>query len=778
MIARILRYVGIAAGILVALVLVAALVLANRLYASLPQTSGSMEMAGLEADAHIARDDHVIPHIFAGSAHDAFYALGVAHAQDRLWQMEITRRALRGRVAEMLGQPGVDSDIFFRTMGLGPAADTAAEHLPADVRAALDAYAAGVNAVIEAPGFVPPPEFQILMIEPEPWTPADTVVVYKAIALDLFGNAFQEPARTALVEALGAERAAEFIGRYPDDAPRSLSMADLGLDTPDTADNEENEAPDEPVQGPEDNGRDGSNNWVLDGSRTVSGLPILANDPHLGLRAPAIWYLARMSTPDVSVVGATLPGTPFVTLGRNDNIAWGFTNTGPDVGDLHAVTEAAVTGSREETIHVRFGNDITLTRRETATGPVLDPEHFDYPVPEGADFFALQWMLDEPDDATTGVGMHILEGEDWQDFVDAVRSFVAPQQNMVFAARDGDIGFYAPARIPVRDAEGNWVSTIPFDELPHTRNPERGFIATANNKIVPDGYPHYLTDEWYGVSRISRIYEGIQSAEHHDLDSMEALQTDTVSFMARQVLPVLLTAQPQTEAGRTALDMLDGWNADMAVDRPEPLVYAAWMRELGRAVYADELGELFQNWYADRRLFMTAVLTGELDGWCDDVATEGTETCVDLLGPALDTAMADATLRYGNDIAAWRWGDVHQARHAHTPFSDFPVLSDWFTIRTPVPGDGSTVNVAHYSFRTPGYDVYHGASYRALYDMADPDASRFMITTGQSGNVMSRHYDDLAPMWGRGEYVEIPTGWDMQSVPEGMDVLRLQPGSQ
>jgi len=774
MIARLLRYAGLAVAGLLALAVVAALVVGNRLYASLPQTSGTMDAPGLQNTAHIVRDSWGIPHIFADRDRDAFYALGVAHAQDRLWQMEITRRALRGRVAEVLGEPGVSSDIFFRTMGLGPAADIAAENLPADIQAALEAYAAGVNAVTGAPGFVAPPEFQILMMQPEPWTPADTVVVYKAIALDLFGNAFEEPRLAALQAHLGPERTLEFIGRYPDDAPRSLSMADLGLEettaTPET---------ETPTQGPEDNGRDGSNNWVLSGSRTVSGLPILANDPHLGLRAPAIWYLARITAPDGSVVGATLPGTPFVTLGRNDNIAWGFTNTGPDVGDLHAVTEAEVTGSREEVIAVRFGDDITITRRETATGPVLDPEHFPaYTVPEGADFFALQWMLDEPDDATTGVGMHILAGQDWQDFVDAVRNFVAPQQNMVFAARDGDIGFYAPARIPVRDADGNWVSTIPFEDLPHTRNPERGFIATANNKIVPDGYPHYLTGDWYGVNRIRRIYEGIESTDRHDLDSMAALQIDTVSVMARQVLPVLLTAEPASEAGREALAMLAGWNADMAVDRPEPLIYAAWMRSLSRAVYADDLGDLFDRWYADRRVFMTDVLTGDLGAWCDDSTTEAVETCLDLLGPALDDAMEQTIADHGADMSAWRWGDAHYARHAHTPFSDFPVLSDWFTIETPIPGDGSTVNVAHFSYRTPGYDVFHGASYRALYDMAEPDASRFMITTGQSGNVMSRHYDDLAPLWGRGEYVEIPTGWTMDAVPEGMSVLELQPGSQ
>lgn len=772
MIKSVFRVVGTAFLILLGLATILALVIGNRFYASLPQTRGDMVMAGLEREARIVRDTNGVPHIFASGDHDAYYALGVAHAQDRLWQMDITRRAIRGRLSELLGELGLDTDIFFRTMGLGPAADAAVENLPADVQAALQAYADGVNTVIARRDFVAPPEFQILMTEPEPWTAGDTVVVYKAIALDLFGNAFSEPRRAALIEHLGADRAAEFIGRYPDDAPRSLSMADLGLESLDSVDTPE---PD-PVIGPEDNGRDGSNNWVLAGSRTTSGSPILANDPHLGLRAPAIWYLARISTPAGSVVGVTLPGTPFVTLGRNDHIAWGFTNTGPDVGDLHAVTAADVTGSREETISVRFGSDVTITRRETATGPVLDPEHFDYPLPDGADFFALQWMLDEPDDATAGVGMRILRGENWDDFVDAIRGFVAPQQSMVFASTDGDIGFYAPARIPVRDETGAWVDTIDFEDLPHTRNPERGFIATANNKIIPDGYPHYLSGEWYGVSRIERIYSGIEGRDRHDMESMADLQYDTVSDMAQRILPALLAAQPETSGGQRALELMSIWNADMAADRFEPLVYSAWMRELNRAVYADELGDIFPDWYGDRRVFMTAVLTGELAHWCDDITTETTETCRDLTGPALDSAIAGLQADYGADIEAWRWGDVHYARHTHTPFSNFPVLSGLFTIETPIPGDGSTVNVAHFRYSQPGYSVFHGASYRALYDLSDLDASRFMITTGQSGNVMSPHYDDLAPMWGRGDYIEIRTDWTPETAPESARILTLQPG--
>ena len=771
MIKTILRISAKILGAAIVLIALFALIIANRLYASLPQTHGEIHLAGLSANAQIIRDEYGVPHIFAETDPDAYFALGVAHAQDRLWQMEITRRALRGRLSEFLGSFGTSTDIFFRTMGLGPAADEAVSNLPNDVQAALRSYADGVNSILEAPDFVAPPEYQILMFQPEPWTPGDTVVVFKAIALDLFGNAFQEPARVALVEALGEDRVLEFLGRYPDDAPRSLTMADMGMVTTSTLPVET-----EITVGPEDMARDGSNNWVLSSDRTSTGAPILANDPHLALRAPAIWYLARISTPDGSVVGVTLPGTPFVTLGRNDHIAWGFTNTGPDVGDMHAVTQSDVIDTREEIIHVRFGDDITLVRRATATGPVLDPEHFDYPVPEGFDFFSLQWMLDEPDDTTAGVGMNIAHGENWDDFVDAIRSFVAPQQNMVFADIEGEIGFYAPSRIPVRDENGAWVSTIPFEELPHTRNPERGFIATANNKIVPDDYPHFITSEWYGVSRIRRIYDGIETTPRHDLDSMQALQLDTVSDMAVRILPVLNTARPQTSHGQSALNLLSIWDGDMVVDRPEPLIYAAWMRELGRDVYADELGDQFDRWYGDRRLFMTDVLTGPLDHWCDDVSTEVVEDCAALLGPSLDSAIATLRTDYGTDMSSWRWGDIHFARHAHSPFSDFPILDRIFTIETPVPGDGSTVNVGHYRWSTPGYSVFHGVSYRSLYDMSDLDNSRYMITTGQSGNVMSRHYDDLAPLWGRGEYIEIPTSWTSDNPPEGYRVLALQPG--
>ena len=746
----------------------------SRLNASLPQIEGEMEMAGLDAETLIIRDDYGVPRIFADTDHDAFFAMGVVHAQDRFFQMDFTRRLVRGRLAEVMGDALATTDARFRIMGMGAAADTAYERLDADVQAALEAYAAGVNSVLESDGYVAPPEYLILRFSPEAWRPQDTVAVYKAIALDLFSNAFGEPAREALVEHLGEERAREFIGRYRDDAPVTLSGADLGL----TISGEDAEdAPDAPpIEGPDGGPQDGSNNWVLGPSRTTTGAPILANDPHLGLNAPAIWYLAAMTTPEGSVVGVSLPGTPFITLGRNDHIAWGFTNTGPDTGDLQIVSEDDITTTREERITVRGEDDLVFTRRETAIGPILEPEFYDWAgdLPEGQ-LYALQYTLDEPEDLTAGVGYRILRARGWDDFVSAIRDFVAPQQNMVFAHRDGEIGFYAPARIPVRDESGAWTGWIPFEELPHVRAPESDFVATANNKIVPDAYPHFITPDWYGVFRITSIFEGIEARERHDLDTMQTLQLDVHSSLAREIVPVLLDTAPQTEAGRRAQQMLAGWDYGMDADSAEALVYSIWLRELNRAVYEDELGDLFRRWFGDRRIFIGDVLTRDLGHWCDDIRTEAEESCATIAAAALDTAMADGMEMWGEDIAAWRYGEVHQARHAHPVFTNIGALRDWFDIRTPIGGDGATVNVAHHSFRNDSWDVVHGASYRALYDLSAPDRSRYIITTGQSGHFLSPHYDDQAALWGRGEYIEIPTGWSADQAPDGAHILRLSP---
>lgn len=773
MISRILRISAIAAaGVLIILAL-AALLIAQRLYASLPQTEGEILVDGLYAEARIIRDEWGVPHIFGETDHDVFFALGAAHAQDRFFQMDFTRRFVRGRLSEVMGEATLSTDAQMRIMGLGAAADAAYDTLPVDAREAMEAYAAGVNSIIQAPGYVAPPEYLILRFSPEAWRPQDTAVIYKAIALDLTYGALAEPARDALREHLGEDRFRQFVGRYHADIPTTLNAADLGLEpgadaTPEGAT--------DPVLGTDGPARNGSNNWVIAPERSATGAPILANDPHLGLSAPSIWYLARLSTPEGSVVGVTLAGTPFVTLGRNENMAWGFTNTGPDVGDLHIVSPEEVVSTREETIRVRGGDAVSFTRRETVEGPVLEPEYYPDHAREDGRFYVLQTTLDEPDDTTPAVGLHIMRAEGWEDFVSAIEGFLIPQQSIVVADRQGGIGFYAPARIPVRDETGAWTGAIPFDELPHARNPERGFFATANNKIVPDEYPHFITADWYGVFRISAIWDGIESVDQHDMETMQTLQLDVTSSLATQILPVLEQAAPQTEAGRDALAVFTGWDGALDGDSAEALIYAIWLRHLNRALYADELGEEHMaRWGGDRRMFVADALTRDAGAWCDDVATETEESCIDTVSAALDAAMAEAVPLWGRDIAAWRYDAVHMARHDHPVFTRVGMLRNWFDILTPFPGDGSTVNVAHSTLQEDRLEVFHAASYRALYDLADMDRSRYIITTGQSGHFLSRHYADQAELWGRGEYIEIPSGWTPESAPEGARELVLRP---
>ncbi|VAV90440.1 hypothetical protein MNBD_ALPHA06-2069, partial [hydrothermal vent metagenome] len=464
--------------LLVGLALVIGAYVFWRFNASLPQVDGEMKLAGLQSQTSIVRDQYGIPHIFASSRHDLFFATGVAHAQDRMFQMDLSRRAARGTLSELVGKLTLRTDVQMRVLGLGRAADQSFANLNAPTQAAFRAYADGVNSVLAAKGYVPPPEYTLLMAKPEPWQPADSAAVLKMMAYGLSGDAFAEPGYAKLLEILGKDRASQFLAPYPDNAPIALSEADLGIDnqsrqTPDAAP-AHSTATGEPVKG--------SNNWVVDGQLTSTGKPLLANDPHLALSSPGVWYFARLQSGDDMMLGATIPGTPFVTLGRNKYAAWGFTNTGPDTADLFVLAEAGLEASTENTsIKVRWGDDQPLQIRRTAQGPVLDAKWFRAgKMAKDGEVVVLQNTLDDGDDTTGEIGISLLDAKTFADFKQGLRSYIMPQQNMVFADTTDTIGFVAPARVPVRDAAGNWIGEIPYDELPSASNPKKHYFATAN----------------------------------------------------------------------------------------------------------------------------------------------------------------------------------------------------------------------------------------------------------------------------------------------------------
>ena len=723
-----------------------------RAHDALPQTEGELVAQGLDAPVSIIRDRHGVPHIEAQTAHDANYAMGFVHAQDRLWQMHVTRWYLRGQFASVLGAIAADSDAQLRTYGLGDAADALASSLTPAELAPLQAYADGVNAAMESDGFTPPLEFLMLGVAPEPWTAADVALTYKGLAFDLInGGAFRAVGRARLASILGADRMAEFLPPYPANGPFALSADELGLTPAETPAALPTESA--PAGGP----IEGSNNWVVSGAHTASGLPLLANDPHLGLRAPGVWYLAAVETADGAAVGASVPGAPSIVLGRNDRIAWGFTNTATDVADLAFVPESAVIETREISIPVRFGKPRITTVRRTTEGPVLDAPLF----PEGTlapagQVAVLRWNLDDPEDRTATVGAALNAARDWPSFEAAMTRFYTPMQNMVFADVDGNIGFIAPGHVPVRGPDGGWTGAIPFAELPRVLNPADGMIVSANNRIVPPEYPHFLTDVWAEPYRAQRITDLLGRSGRHTPESFAAIQQDALDLSALVILTALLDAEPQTVLGRTAFDRLQRWNGDMS-DSAEALIYAAFMKEMARAIYADELGDAFESFTASRTPFMQSVIAGPNGHWCDVTTTDTVETCVQIAGSAFDKAVAAIEAEYGSDIDDWRWGKAHAAYFGHAPFSALPLMDSIFSARAPLPGDANTVNVGAFSYAQDGFETTHAASFRAIYDLSDLDASLFAMPMGQSGHIASPHYKNLLQPWARGEYFQIRT---------------------
>ncbi len=748
------------------------------LYTSLPIIEGTLEVSnGPKAPVEILRDKRTVPHIFAENQEDAYFGLGFVHAQDRLWQMEMMRRLAAGRLAEVAGRKALTSDRFMRTLGFQHLAKKQYAALDGTVRRALDAYAAGVNAWVAATSGAFPPEFTLTGFKPEPWQPTDSLLWGKLMAFRLSGNWRDELLRARLAERLSAKQIAELWPAYPTDGPVSAKQATapwkgLALDALAAA------LPVSPA------GLGGaSNGWVVAGRNTETGKPILANDPHLGFAAPVLWYLARIEAPGLQVTGATVPGVPFTILGHNGRIAWGMMSTQSDLQDLFVETVdpndpgryltpdgPRPFSTRTEVIKVRGGEDINLTVRETRHGPVISDAMAGNGTTGGSKVLALAATFLAADDLTPQAVYRLNRAQGWHDFLVAMKDFHSPQQNFVYADVDGAIGFLAPGRVPIRQsgrgrvpgsgASGatDWAGFISFDELPKAFNPRSGRIVNANNRIVGDDYPHYITDDWAAPYRARRIIERLDEGKHQTLESTARIQLDTVSLMARDLLPRLLAGTAPSAAADRALAKLRAWDGVMSRERAEPLIFNAWLRELNRGVYSDELGPLVADYWSLRPRFMAAVLDGG-GTWCDDIGTPRREDCPDMISAALERALTQLTGSFGTDMETWRWGDAHRASFAHSAFAKLPVLGRYTNLAIESGGGNYTVNrgASRVNNEADPFANIHGAGFRAVYDLADLSRSRFMIATGQSGNPMSPFYADMLKGWRDGDALDLGT---------------------
>ncbi|MEY4751982.1 MAG: hypothetical protein RIQ60_4196 [Pseudomonadota bacterium] len=810
----------------------------------LPVTSGRLAVRGLPTSAsasspsagkddpasrlRIERDADGVPTIKAATLEQAMFGLGFVHAQDRLWQLETHKRIGSGRLAEAFGPAALDTDRFLRALAVRHAAEAqwiqTREH--PEARAVLLAYAAGVNALVRDHLRARPPEFLLLGLQPEEWTPVDSLAWGIMMAWDLGGNWSTELLRLRLAMQMPVQRINELLPPYPGERPvPTADYAALVREwrvSPGLAERTaqlQSTAPESGIEGV------GSNNWVIDGRHSVTGKPLLANDPHLKLTAPALWYYVRIEVPGLQLAGATMPGVPLVVLGQNQHIAWGFTNTNPDVQDLYLERlhpdDAGVYETPQgwqrfdqqvEVIKVRGAADVRMTVRSTRHGPVISDANL--PVTQGLTgaplaaaasaanqagsgagvapgdagrdtpqapaaaraphyVIALRWTALDPDASPVEAGLAFNRARTVAEFINASADYVAPMQNMVVADAEGaygHIGFVAAGRVPVRkptndlhglvpapgwDARYDWEDFLEPTLTPRERDPQRGWIATANQRIHGPDYPHYLTSEWAPPYRARRIEQLLAARPRHDLASLAEIQGDIVSLGAQRLLPYFRRALSEHPlAGRLAT-VITRFDGVMAPGQPAPLIYHAWARHLTQLVFADELGPLWQSEFGERRSFRDA-LEGVMDRqdawWCDNKQTREVETCNDLANEALNRALTELQARLGDNPQRWQWGTVHQARAEHRPFSKLASLAWLFELRVPVGGDGHTVNVSRVGLKADGssdllYLSEHGPSLRAVYDVGDPSKSRFIYSSGQSGNPLSPLYRRFLGRW-------------------------------
>jgi len=746
---RVVRY---ALGLALLLIVGAAGAAGWLFYRAMPDYSGRVAIPGLTGETRVWSDAYAVPHIFAPDMNSAARALGWLHASERLFQMETQRRAGEGRLAEMLGGDLVRVDRFIRTLGVPELAQSSFAALSPEAQA----------------------EYLLLGDAPAPWTPEDSLVIGKLLGLQLSHNYRIELLRARVAAKLGADK----VGWI---------FPDLTLNSPITT---------EPVAHPDHSALDAfdalarwspfargaSNEWAIAGARTATGKPILANDPHLELSAPILWYLARIVTPQGSVEGATVPGLPVVLLGRNDHIAWGFTTADTDTQDLFVETvDPADPGkyltpdgsrafaTRDEIIHVKGGADVKLTVRATRHGPVLsdiDARMRAVAGPGKAMALAFTGLSDK--DTTFEAILKLDAARNWDEFLAAMRLFQTPTQNIAYADVAGNIGYFSPGLVPVRKAgdgltpadgasgKFDWTGFVPFEKLPQLFNPSTGFLFNANNAVIPISEEATFGRDWEEPWRARRIQQLLDADEKQTLDASAAMQTDHLSLALVAAKPLMASIKPSDDQARRALALVAGWDGVTEAGRPEPLIAETFLYELHKALLIDTTGVDLDDEFGPLSATATLSIVKHHPEMCGNAGAPD-PACAATLARALGSALQRIAARQGADMGKWTWGAEQVAILTHKVFAHVPGLDWWSDLSFPSSGDFYTLDRGG-GFDTPKGEPLartQGAGYRGVFDLADPARSRFIIATGQSGHIFSRHYRDLLPLWRAGRAIAL-----------------------
>ncbi len=828
----------ILAGLVVLVLLVALLVTLATAWAirrPMPVTSGTLAVPGLEAEVVVQRDGWGVPTVTASTSHDLFFGQGYVHAQDRFWEMDFRRHVTAGRLSELFGDTTLETDEFVRTMGWRRVAEQELALLSADSRALLQAYADGVNAYVadRSPSDLSL-EYSVLALtnrgyRVEPWTPVDSLAWLKAMSYDLSGNATAEIARTQVTAAVGPARAAQIFPPYPYERHRPI--LDQGAwterDGQVVFDQDLNPPRVVPLQVTStasisalaslsrqyatvgrllglsgEHAGAGSNNWVVSGDLTATGMPVLANDPHLAPSMPSIWTQMGLHCAPVTascpydVAGFTFSGFPGVVIGHNTQVAWGFTNLAPDTQDLFLervqgndviVDEVArPMRTRAEVIQVAGADDVTITVRETSHGPLMSDVSDDYrqtgteavaageTAPGGEGYgVSIQWTALIP--GRTAEAVFALDrASGWDEFVAATELFETPSQNIVYADVDGNIGYATGGKFPVRkgfdgltpapgwDSSIRWDGFVPTAAVPRVQNPKDGFIVTANNQLTWPGlgYP-FVVDNAYGA-RSQRITDLVEErtagANRLSVDDMAAIQNDSFDESAAWAVPLALQVPldgPAAESRRWWQD----WGYEMsAEDSPAAPFYAAFWRNLVLGVFGDELSDDVVTLDSTDRWYEAMRDLPPDDPWWDDTSTPEVEDRAAMMQRALVAADAELRDRLGDESGRWFWQDLHTLTITNQTFGDSGIAPiEWLFNRGPYPtgGTGTAPDATDWNI-TEGYEIVWIPSMRMVVDLSDLDASTWVNLTGASGHAFGEHYADQAPLWASGQTTSFP----------------------
>jgi penicillin G amidase len=769
--------------------------------AALPQLDGSIRLTGLAAPVKVTRDNHGVPTIEAATLQDLFFAQGFVTAQDRLWQMDITRRFDAGELSEVLGKETLKIDREQRILGLRAAARKSLQMATPRDRSYFDAYARGVNAFIESHGKRLPLEFRILKYRPKPWQAEDSIVIANGMVKELNYYTFRDAlAREKILAKLGPELTADlYVNRSWHDRPPAVMREDLNQQGQDNSDDEDDEddGPDNSVTRLKGTGTEiwrqqipeavnGSNDWVISGAHTVTGKPLLSNDMHLGHQMPNLWYEAHLKAEtktdaksdaesgNLDVAGVTLPGMPYVIVGHNQRVAWGFTNVGPTVADAF-IENFNAQGAyqtpkgwqrpdhRSEVIHVKGEPDVTVDVQITRHGPIVTDI-----LPGETRQVALRWTLYD------GLRMPFFDvdaARNWEEFRRAFSQLDAPGQNVVYADADGNVGYQSTGHIPIRaagdgslpvsgaDDAHEWTGYIPFDKLPSIYNPPSGVIATANGRITPDNYPYSLSVEWEAPWRTERIYHVLESGRKFSSADMLALQNDVHSendlFAAERFVYAVDHAAKSSARARQAADLMRNWDGRMSASSSAPTIAVCSARELTRLLLEPRLGaapedpeqqEKTLNWksygWEMRTVWLQNVLLHQPKRWLPEKYPNYDE----LLAAAVDAAVNRPEVP--KDLASWHWGSFNAVEIDHPVLGKIPFVRRWSAPgMKEQSGSGYTVRAV---------TRHHGPSERFTANLGDLDQSTLNTVTGQGGNFLSPYYLDQWQAWYEGSTFELP----------------------